>query len=491
MKLEEITAELRPRTQWESIDLGIALTRRHFKALMSIWLLTAVPLWVLCILLLRNHPGWCLLLIVFLRPVYDRPILFYLSRALFNAPPRVVDILKQWPRIIAPGLLRGLTVTRLSMVRSLLLPLHVLEGVKGRQYQLRRSAILRSGGSTGSWLTFICVFLELILVMGFIFLIIAFIPPHLAPDWDEIFARFFTPYGFTDGLPDKLAWFAIGTLLVAMSFVEIFYVGCGFALYLNSRSHVEGWDIELTFRRLANKLRTATSPTSALLIALLMGLGSARTVSAQDKLREDPVKAELREIMADEDFTIYEGTRRVRVGSDRDASTNLNLGFINALGEVIYWLVIAAGIAALAWVIYLNRHLFSRMDNGRAAEPPPEPQTRTVMGLDIASDTLPDDIPAAALEAWRRGDPHLATSLLYRGAICWLVESAKLPLTESDTEGDCIRHTSQLGDDSRRAYFVTLTAEWISTAYNQVPPSEASMEQMCNDWPFELGRALR
>jgi len=487
LKLEEITAELRPRTQWEGIDLGVALTRKHFKPLISIWLLTVVPIWIVCLLLLHNHPGWCLILILFLRPIYDRPILYYLSRALFNAPPQIGEILRRWPKIIAPGLLRSLTIARFSMVRSLLLPLHVLEGVRGAAYRSRRDAIMRSGGGTGSWLTFICVLLELILVMGFIFLIIAFIPPHLAPDWDEMFARFFTPYGFRDGLPTKLAWFAIGTFLVAMSFVEIFYVGCGFALYLNSRSHVEGWDIEITFRRLATKLRAANHPAAVLALALLLGIAATRTADAQNDPSRDEVKAELREIMAHEDFIIHEGKRRVRVSADSTAAPDLT--FMNALGEVIFWLVVVAGAVALAWIIYLNRHLFSGAGGRPAKEPPPKPQTRTVMGLEIARDTLPNDIPAAALAAWRNGDPHLATSLLYRGAICWLVETAKLPLIDSDTEADCIRHSSGLEDTDRQEYFAVLTNEWISTAYNQAPPSDAVIEKLCASWPFDLGRA--
>ncbi|MGI9243785.1 MAG: hypothetical protein ACR2RV_23510 [Verrucomicrobiales bacterium] len=487
MKLEEITAELRPRTQWESIDLGVALTRRHFKPLILIWLLTVVPFWALCILLLRNHPGWCLLLIVYLRPVYDRPILFYLSRALFNAPPRIGEILRRLPKILAPGLLYSLTIARVSTVRSLLLPLHVLEGVRGQTYRDRRSAIIRGGGGAATWLTVICGFLELILVMGFIFLIIALIPPNLAPDWDETFSRFFSPYGLQAGLPNKLAWFAIGIFLIAMTFVEIFYVGCGFALYLNSRSHVEGWDIEITFRRLATKLRAASTKTTVGAIALATILAGLQPAPGQDAPQRDEVKAELREIMAHEDFIIHEGVRRVSRGSDR-SSESPDLSFMNALGEVIFWLTIAVGIGALAWVVYLNRHLFSGAS--RQARPePPAPRTRTVMGLDVAPDTLPSDIPAAALEAWRKGDPHLATSLLYRGAICWLVEAADLPLADSDTEGDCLLQSSTLGDAAREEYFSRLTAEWISTAYNQMPPSESSIRQLCDNWPFELGGA--
>ncbi|MFT4551036.1 MAG: hypothetical protein ACI9MB_005017, partial [Verrucomicrobiales bacterium] len=102
MKLEEITAEIRPRTQWESIDLGVALTRRHFPKLALLWMLTVFPIWALIIFLLRNHPFLALLSIVFLLPLYERPLVYYLSRALFNAPPPISEVLRRYFKIIRP-----------------------------------------------------------------------------------------------------------------------------------------------------------------------------------------------------------------------------------------------------------------------------------------------------------------------------------------------------------------------------------------------------
>ena len=487
MKLEEITAEIRPRTQWESVDLGVSLTRRHFPKLALIWVLTVFPIWAVIIVLLRNHPVWCLFTIWFFLPVYERPILYYLSRALFNAPPKIRDVLKSYPKIIAPGLLSSLTIARLSPVRSLLLPLHVLEGAKGSQYRNRRLAIMRSGGGTGGYMTFVCLFLELILLLGMVFLIISFIPEHIAPDWNELFVRFFFSFGFFDGLPRQLAWFAIAVLLIAISFVEIFYVGCGFALYLNSRSQVEGWDIEITFRRLATKITTIGTS----LLALAVGIGSllipASTASAQNPPSYDEVKAQIRKIKEREEFRVYEEEVKIpKFDGELKEPNNVDLGWFVTLGKVVFWLVLIAGIIAIAWIIYLNRHLFTGGVRGPTKEEQIE-RTRTVMGMDIASDTLPDDIPAAALAAWRDGNPQLATSLLYRGAICWLVEIANLPLIDSDTEGDCIYHSSTLGDPGKHDYFSSLTLQWISTAYNDDPPSEPEIQDLCASWPFRMG----
>ena len=58
LRLEDVTAEIRPRVPWESIDLGCALACRHIGAIWQAWLITILPLWVLLAVLLQDHPVW-------------------------------------------------------------------------------------------------------------------------------------------------------------------------------------------------------------------------------------------------------------------------------------------------------------------------------------------------------------------------------------------------------------------------------------------------
>ena len=51
-----------------------------------------------------------------------------------------------------------------------------------------------------------------------------------------------------------LAWY------IAMSIVEPFHVAAGFSLYLNRRTELEAWDLELAFRRLRERLGTGSRP---------------------------------------------------------------------------------------------------------------------------------------------------------------------------------------------------------------------------------------
>ena len=89
MQLEDLTAEVRPRTHWEAVDLGFALVRRHFPRLLLAWLLCIGPLWAVLLLLTRWVPvGLIVFVIWWLKPIYGRLPLFHLSRALFGATPR-------------------------------------------------------------------------------------------------------------------------------------------------------------------------------------------------------------------------------------------------------------------------------------------------------------------------------------------------------------------------------------------------------------------
>ena len=45
--------------------------------------------------------------------------------------------------------------------------------------------------------------------------------------------------------------------MLAMSLTDVFVTGAGFGVYLNNRTWIEGWDVELAFKRLARRLAKA------------------------------------------------------------------------------------------------------------------------------------------------------------------------------------------------------------------------------------------
>ena len=109
------------------------------------------------------------------------------------------------------------------------------------------------------------------------------------------------------------------------------------------------------------------------------------------------------------------------------------------------------------------------------------------MGMDVAPDSLPDDIAAAARARWDAGDARGALSLLYRGALSWLIHAARAPVRDGDTEGDCLRHASAITEQVRREYFTVLTGQWVTVAYAERAPAAREFERLLGSWPFAEG----
>jgi hypothetical protein len=95
-----------------------------------------------------------------------------------------------------------------------------------------------------------CIVFETILFFGVLGLFFMMLPPEFVPSRLESFSNIFTG----DDMP---YWFEAAYCLVyllVISIVEPFYVAAGFTLYLNRRTELESWDIELGFRTLAARL---------------------------------------------------------------------------------------------------------------------------------------------------------------------------------------------------------------------------------------------
>ena len=46
MRLEDVTMEIRPRTDWEAVDSGFAMVRRDFWRCWLLWWMALIPVWL-------------------------------------------------------------------------------------------------------------------------------------------------------------------------------------------------------------------------------------------------------------------------------------------------------------------------------------------------------------------------------------------------------------------------------------------------------------
>lgn len=241
MQLEHISLVLRPRGAYEATDLGVRLLQRNAWPVYRAWLLFAVPLMLAAMTLQSVYVFLPVLAIWWFKPLYDRIVLFVLSRAVFGTRVGMTDVSAGWRVWLGNGLLGALTWRRLDFARAFNLPVFLLEGLRGKQRR-QRVKVLQKGTRAQAVLTTVAyLHLEQAIYFSILVLLVMMLPRYAnLPIWSWII-----------GQEVPAAWTVATNIfyIAAMTAVEPFYVAAGFALYLNRRVELEAWDIELSLRR--------------------------------------------------------------------------------------------------------------------------------------------------------------------------------------------------------------------------------------------------
>jgi hypothetical protein len=303
----------------------------------------------------------------------------------------------------------------------------------------------------------------------------------MIPDADGTFwSRFFEDPGEI-ATGNTYAWVAAGSFTLATIVIEPFYAAAGFALYLNRRTWLEAWDVEIAFRRLGSRLGRVGAAV------LLLAAAFAPLARAADPPPSLSPDAGIREVLADPEFG---GTEKVTVLRPRWKSTpsetrpnDLRFApWLAGLLEVLVWAVAAALIAVLVVAVARAAGL---PNFRRAARPPPPPET--LFGLDIRAESLPDDPAAEARTLWERGERAAALSLLYRAALSRLARDEGFTLGPAATEGDCVRLVERRFAPGLAVFFRRLTRAWQATAYAHRPPDDADADALLGEWGAHFG----
>ena len=240
MQIDALAIRLRPRTAFESVDLGLRLCQHAARSIYPCYALVAVPVAVLALASSELAPWLPTLVIWWAKPWLDRTILFVLSRAAFGQRTTPRDVLSAQRHVWWRQLLFTWTVQRLSLWRSLTAPVYQLEGLSVRQARQRVGHIRRRTAGPASMVTAAFATAEASLFMALVSLAFWMAPAGRAPD-------VFTVISGEDS--------AVGTIVIAVAyaltvmFLEPFFVAAGFAMYMNRRAELEAWDIEQEFRR--------------------------------------------------------------------------------------------------------------------------------------------------------------------------------------------------------------------------------------------------
>lgn len=520
MNLDKLTVEIRPRQAWQAVDLGILMARRWWWPLTKAWLLVSGPVWLLLCLLPPHLIFLQSLIVWWLKPLFERPLLHILSQAVFDAQPGTMETFKAFPRLAGIQIFNSLLWRRLSATRSMDLPVIQLEGLKGSKRTDRLRVLHREDSGPAPWITIFGMHMELFIVLAIYILVLMFWPQVLETNWNEYF------------IGQKSHWFNLLQnffFFGAMTLVAPFYVASGFALYLNRRIRLEAWDLEIAFKNIVLKKSdmiksdlkkhgqrvsgqknqsTVRSSTLALVLLCVVLFSAAPRESVAGDTATSPEAAEqyplvlnrdssrkiIEEIKADE---VFHQMKTVRVpdlswlefNEDEDEQTEGDLEFLKALfgfiarfGEVILWILV---IFLVVMVAYRYRHwlaevVFDQPIRSKRVTP------KTLFGLDLTGESLPDDISGSARELWNQNRHRDCLSLLYRATLFRLIEKG-LDIHDGDTEQECLestkRHRKQLAISQQCIeYLATLTQLWRQLAYGHILPDQNDVIELCSAW---------
>jgi hypothetical protein len=478
MRLDRVTAEIRPRSDWEAVDLGLALVRRDFWRVFAVWWLAVLVPTVVAGWWLWESPMIWLMMFWWWKPAGSRMVLFELSRRLFGERPSWRDSWRQIPRVWTRRFWYRFLWARLSPWLPVTLAVEDLEGLRGKAYKQRCTQVTRRGEGVTIWIYFISDLAACWFGLAIVLIVWMLVPEGQDTAW-RMAIESWDPNDSTS-LSLLILRTVVVCVMLAISLTDVFVVGAGFGVYLNNRTWIEGWDVELAFKRLAQRLAR-----TAVWVMALWVCGMPAVARAADQ--RDPAQV-IREVKADDAFKVHKVIEKIPNPSKHSSSWRwpdwLKPGNAPAwLGDSLVAAAMALMAAAILWVLWKNRHVLIGRGSGDGLARGPA-AARVVMGMEVSPETLPADVPGAAWALWRQGHHQQALGLLYRGAISRVIELASVEIQESDTEGDCLRRVDQAGSAAHPDYFRGITGTWSGLAYAGRCPEDREVESLCRQWPF-------
>lgn len=520
VRIDHLDVALRARSGWEAMELGTALARRHARAVWGSWLLASAPLFVLFNALAWWLDGfaWASLAMWWFKPLFERAPLYVLSRGIFGETVGARAALAAQRHWGGTGFWGYLGWRRFSLLRSLCLPVNLLEGNAPAQRAPRRRAVAAGAAGPAILLALICLGFELVLVLGAIAAVFMFIPLELLPDsWRAAWAMISveTP-PWADLLLNLLSW-------LAAALVGPFYVGAGFGLYLNRRTQMEAWDVEIALRRLRERLLPAAS-TLALLLCLALPLAPAHAQDADadtarqvaDEARaagqtdanededdgeaanaandpanaaagifgeqqvdtagfrqavnrayEDPLQRPVRQVTEWKPIDDATGEKKAGKKDTKDDKAGQKHGERNRglklLARVAEWGLWAL-LGGVVLVLLLTARLWWPWLRGAGRRTPKDAPRVQEEAVELPV-VLPPDVATQAGLLWDQGRPRQALALLYRASVRTLVERTGNALPPGATEAQCLRASRRMPQPADRELFARIVRMWQYAAY--------------------------
>lgn len=257
MNLDNLTVNVRPLHSFQAMDLGMIMARRWFFDLWQLWWRRMLPFVVLVLgfilyrILVNEEDGgsfvllWLMLfMIYFFRPYAEVPLVIYLSQKIFNQQLTADDVWQNLKHMPYTGILATFRFHS-SPRRQIFMPILLLERQTRKERKMRLKLLTKSQNNAIGWQVSLFHIIELFIYLGIFAFCFQIIPNTIMEQWefDVIFGDKFW----------LLQIIVLSIYLLVSSVLSVFFVASGFAVYICKRSQLEGWDIELKFRKLAQR----------------------------------------------------------------------------------------------------------------------------------------------------------------------------------------------------------------------------------------------
>lgn len=493
MDLSKISIKLRPRNGYAAVDLGIKLAQKNWKQMFFSAAIFTLPLFISLLLIMPSHPVWVAIIIWWLKPLWERPLLLIISQDVFHQHMSMNEIIRTGFKLLFKQCIQSLTFRRFSPTRSFDAPVMQLESLSGKERRERLAALHSRSPSSISAMTMVMHLIEQLMAFGVMFFILQFLPTDDV-EWIIFLENIIT----NSGLNLYYLLLAIGWYL-AMLVVAPFYVAGGFSSYLNQRSIREAWDLELIFRQLASKHKSKKFDYQNLTAALLLCLFSifsqptmAENSSEIDKFAEQKakVKREIERIQEGPDYKRIEQDVEFRsinpIKKNKDEPEieikNSDGFFGKSFAKILSWIFIIALIIFIlfklpAIIEYFKSGIGTKNERIKNKEIPDQ-----LFGLDLKQESLPDDIVGEAKALWQQSKHREALGLLYRASLSKLIHDYECEFEDGFTELECLSIVEQK-NLSLTNYFSDLTQAWRLLAYGHKLPNETVFQELATSWP--------
>jgi hypothetical protein len=392
------------------------------------------------------------------------------------------------------------------------MPVAELEQLKGKARRQRIRALVSGHRGAGFWLTLMGMLMEVFLALNLLTLAFVMLPQEVTDriDWNQMPGD------------ETLTLAVTATSIAAMFLVMPYYVASGFCLYINRRTWVEGWDIELAFKQIAGRLQKErrNGPVGWILASLLFTGGlhlpapvaaaGTDSVTVGTSLDGEPASTEnqvpmlvpgqlssargdMIDILEGPDFRRFETRKVLRpvFNPEEDSEPPAWLRWLlGSLGRIASWIANATEIvlwtACIVGMLALARFWPRMKASLRRGAMRLTRKQAAIYGIipDLPAEPLPDDIPGHATVAWRRGLHRDALSLLYRGALQSLSKRFQLPLYASHTEIESVELCQARCPAVVGHYFNRLTHAWMRMAYGHRQVSDEEFDDLLRGWAF-------